>query len=56
MGNCKYEKDGHCLLNECLYGDFLERDDSRFDTGRYCWKPDDKVEYEPETQSKESDE
>ena len=37
MSNCEYEdKNGHCTLNECMYGDFLMRDDSRFDTGRYC--------------------
>lgn len=41
MNKCRYEKEGHCLLNECLYGDFLERDDSRYDSGRYCWKPND---------------
>lgn len=35
---CKYEDcNGHCTLNECMYGDFLERDDSRFDTGKYCF-------------------
>lgn len=34
---CEYENEnGHCMLNECLYGDFLFVDDSLYDTGRYC--------------------
>jgi len=37
MSKCEYEtSDGRCTLNECMYGDFLEMDDSRFDSGRYC--------------------
>lgn len=35
---CEYEtNEGHYSLNECLYGDFLVRDDSQFDSGRYCY-------------------
>lgn len=38
MNNCEYQnKNGHCTLNECMYGDFLEYDDSRFGTGRFCY-------------------
>lgn len=37
---CEYEENGHCTLNECMYGDFLDRDDSRFDTGKYCFCDD----------------
>ena len=36
MDRCEYEKNGHCTLNECMYGDFLFIDDSAFDTGKYC--------------------
>ena len=35
---CEYETDdGHCTLNECMYGDFLFIDDSAFETGKYCF-------------------
>lgn len=38
MKRCEYEdKNGRCTLNECMYGDFLVRDDSQFDIGRYCY-------------------
>ena len=38
MSKCEYENEnGACTLNECMYGDFLERDDSNYDTGRYCY-------------------
>lgn len=36
MNKCEYEKNGHCTLNECMYGDFLFIDDSAFETGKYC--------------------
>lgn len=36
MSNCEYEKNGHCTLNECMYGDFLFIDDSAFETGKHC--------------------
>lgn len=25
MSKCDYDKDGHCILNECMYGDFLKK-------------------------------
>ena len=35
---CEYEtENGMCTLNECMYGDFLAMDDSRFNSGMYCW-------------------
>lgn len=40
MSKCKYESNGHCTLNECMYGDFLFIDDSAFGTGRYCFCED----------------
>lgn len=36
MNNCEYEKNGHCTLNECMYGDYMFIDDSAFDTGKHC--------------------
>lgn len=36
MNQCEYEKEVHCLLNECIYGDFLVLDDNMFNSGRYC--------------------
>lgn len=37
MEKCEFEEKGHCTLNECIYGDFLVTDDSRFGTGKYCF-------------------
>lgn len=54
MAECKYEStNGTCLLNECLYGDFLEYDDSQFDTGRYCFCTSVEKERIAKKQSKE---
>lgn len=45
MDRCEYQNEnGHCILNECMYGDYMFIDDSRFLSGKHlCFKPDDKL-------------
>lgn len=52
-GKCEYEtENGMCKLNECIYGDFLVMDDSRFGSGKYCWATCEKLKKAKERMGK----